>query len=59
MSYRTFKEHLVLWYEMFVNGGFGSAREFAEHQGIELGECERMLEIGRKYYNIKKQEDES
>ena len=56
-DYRTLKEHLVLWYVMFINGGFGSTREFAEHQGIELSECERMLEIGRKYY-LKKQEDE-
>ena len=56
---RTFKEHLVLWYAIFVNGGYNSAREFAEVQGLEPGECEAILEIGRKYYNIKKREDEN
>ena len=56
-EFSSLKEHLIRWYVMFINGGFGSAREFAKHQGIELHECERMLEIGRKYY-LKKQENE-
>jgi hypothetical protein len=60
MPHMTLKEHLILWYEMFVHGEFGSAREFAEHQGMELSECEQMLETGRKYYNLKKEsEDEN
>lgn len=57
-NYSSLKEHLTRWYVMFVQGGFGSAREFAEHQGMTIDECELLLTIGQKYYNIKQQEDE-
>lgn len=58
MDYTSLKEHLIRWYVMFVEGDFGSAREFAEHQGIEVEECQRMLDIGQKYYNKKQAADE-
>ena len=59
MNYNSLRGHLIRWYVMFVNGGFGSTREFAEHQGIDIDECQRMLDIGQKYYNRKQKEDES